>query len=101
MQLYNLSRQHRWGEITRAEFRLTPREFSTLLVIVVYFEVTGQPMPREEMERIIHQGQYTGEDEPDMGAVSRLFRAGLINLVGYRENRSYAPLPAGTRRVRA
>lgn len=101
MQLHDLSRPHRWAEITRAEFRLTPSEFATLLVIVVYWETNAAPMPREELERFIRVGTFDAGDEPNMAAVARLFRAGLINLVGYREARSYAPLPAGTRRVRA
>lgn len=101
MQLHDLSIRHRWAEITRAEFNLTPSEFATLLAIVVYWETTMRPMPREELERFIHEGDFRPGEEPSMAAVARLFRAGLVNLVGYREKRSYAPLAAGCRRVRS
>lgn len=95
------TRRHRWSEITRTEFSLTPAELATLVAIVAYWETNAEPMPRETLEDFIRVGTFDADEEPSMPTVARLFRAGLINLVGYRENRSYAPLPAGTRRVRA
>lgn len=94
-------RQARWAAITRRDYQLTPREWSTLLAIAAFVETVGVPMPRWELERLISKGELQGIDEPDITAPGRLHRLGLLRLIGYRESRYYEPTVLGLQRLAA
>lgn len=101
MQLFDLKPARRWSDMTREEFDLLPGELATLVAIVAFTEVEGgTPMPREELERALKADECDGMYLLDMTAPGRLWRKGLIELHGYREQRSYTPTAAGKRRVR-
>lgn len=88
---------HDWETICRRIYGLTPKEQGTLLAIGVFNDAVQAPMPRWELERVAAKPEHA--DEIDLTTPGRLACLGLIELIGYRERRSYAITRLGRERL--
>ena len=90
---------NRYEAGVREHFGLTPKELAALAAIACFVANVGSPMPRWELERAAaspdNQDRYT----LDLATPGRLYRLGLIRLVGYKDQRSYDMTVLGVARL--
>ena len=100
MQLHDCSHVKRWQDVCRSDFDLYPRDLATLVAICAFAGVAGEPMPQLELIRASESPDNQGDYELSLSAPARLYKAGLIRLIGPREKRAYEPTLRGLDRVR-